>query len=199
VTARLLELGTATLYEASKLDCVLPHRIRPAWPGAAVAGIALTVAARPGDNLALHLALEQARPGDVLVVDGGCSPHGYWGEVLAEAALARGVLGLVIDGGVRDVERLRDLPFPVFSSHIAIRGTVKNGTGPIGGPLDFDTVTVHRGDTIVADADGIVALPAAELDRITAAAVARADAETEYLRRIRAGESTMDIYGFGRP
>ncbi|MEV4513362.1 4-carboxy-4-hydroxy-2-oxoadipate aldolase/oxaloacetate decarboxylase [Dactylosporangium sp. NPDC049525] len=199
MSAALLALGTATLYEASGLDCILPHRIRPAWPGAALAGTALTVSAPPGDNLALHLALEHAEPGDVLVVDGGGEPFGYWGEVLAEAALARGVTGLVIDGGVRDVERLRDLPFPAFSTWTAIRGTVKHATGPIGAPLPLGAVTVYRGDMIVADADGIVALPAAELARITAAAEARASAESEYLRRIRAGASTMDIYGFGRP
>jgi 4-hydroxy-4-methyl-2-oxoglutarate aldolase len=192
----LLALGTATLYEASGTDCYLPHRLRPAWAGATIVGRALPVVTPAADNLTLHVALEHAEPGDVLVVDGQREPCGYWGEVLAEAALARGITGLVIDGGVRDVEQQRDLPFPVFSTWTAIRGTVKRTVGPIGAPLTLDGTTVHRGDIIVADADGVVALPAADLDRIVAASHARAAAETGYLRRIRAGESTMDIYGF---
>jgi 4-hydroxy-4-methyl-2-oxoglutarate aldolase len=189
-----LSLGAATVYEASKLDCALPARFRPAWPGARVAGRALPVVTSPADNLPLHLAVEQARPGEVLVVDGRGAACGYWGEVLTVAARERGITGLVIDGGVRDVDRLAELGFPVFSTSIAIPGTVKKDTGTVGGAIRFHGVLVARGDIVVADADGVVVVPKAEASRVLAASRARQEAEQGYLTRIRDGELTMDIY-----
>lgn len=194
--AVFLRLGTATLYEASKLDCFLPPRIRPVWPGAAVVGRALPVSTAPADNLPLHLALEQAEPGDVLVVDGRQESCGYWGEVLTAAARARGVLGLVIDGGVRDVDQLRARGFPVFSSAIAVRTTVKDDIGTVGTPITLGGVTVSRGDLVVADSDGVVVIPRASVDTVLAGGLAREAAETGYLGRIDKGELTLDIYGF---
>ena len=201
VAAELLALGTATLYEASGyeasgFDVVLPPSIRPTWPGARLVGRALPVRAAAGDNLALHRALEAADPGDVLVVDAAGAPHGYWGEGLTVAAQTRGVRGLVIDGGVRDVDRLEALGFATFSSLIALRGTTKNDLGTIGDPIHLGGVTVRRGDVVVADGDGIIALPADQLDRVLAAARQRAAIEAAYLDRLRAGELTLDIYGF---
>ena len=198
LAAEVLSLGSATIYEASGLDCFLPISLRPAWPGASVVGRALPVRTAPGDNLPLHLALEVATPGEVLVVDAAGAPHGYWGEVLAVAAQRRGVRGLVIDGGVRDTERLEELRFPVFSSVIALRGTAKDDPGSVGEPLTLGAAPVSRGDVVVADRDGVVVLPADNFDAILRAARERQQKEEGFLERIRAGELTLDIYGFSR-
>jgi 4-hydroxy-4-methyl-2-oxoglutarate aldolase len=190
----LRELGTATIYEASKLPCYLPPRISAVWRGAEVVGTALPVALAAGDNLAMHRAVEAAQPGDVLVVDGQDEACGYWGDVLTTAAQVRGIAGLVIDGGVRDTVRLEQLAFPVFSSRVAIRGTTKNDPGVIGQPIRLGVASVRAGDIVVGDADGIVAIPADQLDRVVEASRARQSAETDYVRRIREGELTLDIY-----
>ncbi|WP_328914505.1 MULTISPECIES: 4-carboxy-4-hydroxy-2-oxoadipate aldolase/oxaloacetate decarboxylase [unclassified Streptomyces] len=195
-TPACLRLGTATLYEASGLNCFLPPRIRPVWSGAVVVGRALPVTTGPADNLPLHLALELAEPGDVLVVDGRQESCGYWGEVLTVAAQARGVLGLVIDGGVRDTDQLRDRGFPVFSSSVAVRTTAKDDSGTVGDPITLGAVPVRRGDLVVADADGVVVIPWASADAVLTAGRAREAAEAGYMRRIAEGELTLDIYGF---
>ncbi len=192
----LLELGTSTLYEASRSDCFLPSTLRPAWRGAALVGRALPVALTAADNLPLHVALEVAEPGDVLVADGQGEPCGYWGEVLAVAAQQRGVAGLVIDGGVRDVDRLAELRFPVFSSSIAMRGTGKRDAGTVGAPVRLGRTVIHRGDLVVADTDGVLVLPADRVVDVLDAARARQRQEAGYLDRLRAGELTLDIYGF---
>jgi 4-hydroxy-4-methyl-2-oxoglutarate aldolase len=181
----LLELGTATLYESSGLDCWLPATLRPVWPGAAMVGTALPVRTAAGDNLPLHLALGVADPGEVLVVDAGGAAHGYWGEVLTVAARERGVLGLVIDGGVRDTLRLEALHFPVFSTSVTV-----------GESLTIGVARVERGDVVVADADGVVVLPLASFDAIVDAGRARQQKESQFLERIRSGELTVDLYGF---
>jgi 4-hydroxy-4-methyl-2-oxoglutarate aldolase len=194
----LLTLGSATLYEAAGLDCFLPVTLRPAWPGSRIVGTALPVRTAAGDNLPLHLALEVAAPGDVLVVDGAGAAHGYWGEVLAVAAQVRGVHGLVIDGGVRDTEQLQQLAFPVFSSVIALQGTTKNDPGTVGEPIVLGTASVAKGDIVVADRDGVVVIPADRFTTVLAAARARQQKEEGFLARIRAGELTTDLYGFDR-
>lgn len=193
--ATLLRLGTATLYEAARIDCALPARLRPVWPGATIVGRALPVATAPADNLPLHLALDHARPGDVLVVDAGQEARGYWGEILTAAAQARGIVGLVIDGGVRDVDRLRARRFPVFSSAVAVHTTVKADPGTIGDPVTLGGVRVERGDLVVADTDGVVVVPRSRVASVVEAATAREAAEAGYLDRIAAGERTVDIYG----
>jgi 4-hydroxy-4-methyl-2-oxoglutarate aldolase len=194
----LLALGSATLYEASGLECFLPVGLRPVWTAAAMAGTALPVSTAPGDNLPLHLALEVAQPGEALVANAGGAAHGYWGEILTVAAQQRGVRGLVIDGGVRDTERLESLGFPVFSTAIALRGTVKEDPGTIGEPIRFGSVTVAHGDIVVADRDGVVILPRGQFATILDAARARQRKEEESLGRIRNGELTIDLYGFPR-
>ncbi|WP_409185803.1 4-carboxy-4-hydroxy-2-oxoadipate aldolase/oxaloacetate decarboxylase [Amycolatopsis sp. VS8301801F10] len=195
-TKELLTLGTATLYEASGLDCFLDAAFRPAWDGAQIVGRAVPVSAQIGDNLALHHGIEAAGPGDVLVVDAGGAPFGYWGEVMAVAAQARGINGLVIDGGVRDTRQLASLGFPVFSTAISIRGTIKNWPGTVGRPITLRGRVVRRGDIVVADRDGVVVLPAGEYDRVLAASRARAEKEESYLDRLRSGETTLDVYDF---
>lgn len=199
IAAELLALGSATLYEASGLSCYLPATLRPVWSGAAVVGTALPVSTPAGDNLPLHLALEVAREGEVLVVDAASAPHGYWGEMLTVAAQQRGVRGLIIDGGVRDTVELESLDFPVFSSHVALRGTAKRSGGTVGELIELGGTPVARGDVVVADNDGVVVFSRAALERILDAGRERAAKESDFLARIRAGETTMDIYGFDRP
>lgn len=197
--AELLELGTATLYEAAGFECALPSSLRPAWAGAALVGRALPVGTVAGDNLALHLAVEQAQPGEVLVVDAQDAAHGCWGEVLTVFAQARGVAGLVILGGVRDVRELGARGFPVFSSQIALRGTAKDDAGTIGEPVRLDRVIVRRGDIVVADGDGIICIPATEFMSVLDRARDRARKETRFMEQLAGGASSVELYGFARP
>ena len=196
--AALAGFGTATAYEAAGIDCALDPAIRPVYPGARIAGRALTVRTHPADNLPLHLAVEQAQPGDVLVVDGREELCGYWGEVLAIAAQVRGITGLVMDGGVRDIREQEELGFPVFSRGVCVRRTGKNFPGLVNQPATVGGVLVNPGDAVIADADGIVVLAPEVVDATIAASQERVDKEAGFMERIRAGESTMDIYGFRR-
>lgn len=188
--------ATATLLEASRLPIDLDPAPRPLWAGAQLVGPAFTVQGAGGDNLALHRGVAAAPSGSVLVVDVGGAPHGHWGEVLAVAALARGLVGLLIDGGVRDAAQQQALGFPVFSRNNAIRGTRKDFAGVLGHPVTLGGLTIATGDLIVGDVDGVVALPSAETDRILDAADERVSTETGYLARLRAGETTLELYGF---
>lgn len=194
--AQLAAFGTATVYEASGLDCALDPALRPVWHGAKIAGRALPVRTHPADNLPLHHAVAQAAPGDVLVVDGREELCGYWGEVLAVAAQARGITGLVIDGGVRDVVEQEQLGFPVFARGVCVRRTGKNFRGLVGERVTVAGVHVQPGDAVIADADGIVVLPPEAVASTLAASQARIDKETAYMERIRAGELTLDLYAF---
>ncbi|WP_125614921.1 RraA family protein [Specibacter cremeus] len=194
-SAELLRLGSATLYEASGSDCFLDADFRPAWDGAEFVGRALPLSAQAGDNLALHHGIEEAGDGDVLVVDGGGARFGYWGEVMAVAALNRGIRGLVIDGGVRDTARLAQLGFPAFSTSISIRGTIKQWPGVLGSPVTLRGRVIRRGDVVVADRDGVAILPAGRYVAILDAARGRAAKEERIMERLRAGETTLDLYG----
>jgi 4-hydroxy-4-methyl-2-oxoglutarate aldolase len=164
-----------------------------------VCGPALTVHSPGGDNLWLHRALDVARPGDVMVVyASGAYEHGYWGEIMATMAQARGVAGLVIDGGVRDAALLAEMGFPVFARGLCIRGTGKDfgATGWINHPIRLGEVTVDGGDLIVGDADGVVAIPRARAAEVIEKSVRREADEAAILARLRAGESTLDVYGW---
>lgn len=196
--AELLRLGTATLYEASRSDCFLDAAFRPAWDGAQLVGRAVPVSAQAGDNLALHHGIAAAGDGDVLVVDGGGAPFGYWGEVMAVAAQARGIRGLVIDGGVRDTVQLAALGFPAFSTAVSIRGTIKQWPGTVGLPITLRGRVIRRGDVIVADRDGVIAFPVDRYDEVLAASRERAEKEDAYMARLREGELTLDVYDFRR-
>ncbi|MGI5405111.1 RraA family protein [Streptomyces sp. CA-135486] len=186
--------STATLYEASGLDCACAARLRPAWPGARLAGPAYTVRGLGGDNLALHRAVAAAPPGHVLVADLQRAIHGHWGEVLAFAARTRGLLGLVIDGGVRDTTELAGLDFPVFASSISVTGTRKNHPGVLGEPIVLAGVPVATGDLVVADADGVVCLPRAAALSIITRADERVRDEHRILHELREGQTTLDLY-----
>ncbi|NUR88110.1 MAG: dimethylmenaquinone methyltransferase [Nonomuraea sp.] len=194
--ASAADFDAATLYEAAGFDCAMDPAIRPAWPGARVVGPAFPVTAHLGDNLPLHRALDLVRPGEVLVVDAGGVPRGCWGEVLAVAAQHRQVAGLVIDGGVRDVDRMAALGFPAFSRWVAVHRTTKHDLGRLGEPAVVGGVPVSRGDLVVADSDGVVVIPRAEVPAVRERAAARVAKEERFLAAIRRGESTLDLYGW---
>ncbi len=192
--ALLTELGAATLGEAGGRG--MPPRIRPVWPGASVAGPAYPVRCTPGDNLAIHVAVTQAPAGSVLVVDVGNVPdRGYWGEVLTTGALVRGLAGLVIDGGVRDVGALEKLGFPVFSATIALPGATKRSRGSVGATATVAGVPVAVGDWVVADVDGVVVVPAAALEDAVSAGQERTEKETGFFAALRQGSTTVELLG----
>lgn len=194
--ADLARFGVATVYEASGIDCALDPAIRPVWRSPRIAGRALTVRTHPADNLPLHIAVEQARPGDILIVDGREEICGYWGEVLAVAAQQRGVVGLVMDGGVRDTAEQEELGFPVWSRGVGVRRTGKFWPGLVNQPITVGGVAVRPGDAVVADSDGVLVLPAEAVAATLAASQQRIDKEAGIMDRIRGGELTLDIYGF---
>jgi len=190
--AVLAELGAATLGESGAAG--MPSRIRAAWTGAALAAPAYPVRCTPGDNLAVHVAVTRAPAGSVLVVDVGNVPdRGYWGEVLTTAAQARGLAGLVIDGGVRDVAALERLGFPVFSSTVSLPGATKVFRGAVGTTTRVAGVQVSAGDWVVGDVDGVVVVSGARLDDTVAAGQKRTEAEAGYFAALRQGSTTVEL------
>jgi 4-hydroxy-4-methyl-2-oxoglutarate aldolase len=194
IAAALLHLGSATLGESGGL--ATDRRLKPVWSGAALAAPAYPVACTPGDNLAVHVGVTAAPEGSVLVVDAGQVPdRGYWGEVLTAAAEAAGLAGLVIDGGVRDVEALEAHGFPVFSSTIALTGATKEQPGTVGAPVRVGGVLVARGDWVVGDVDGVTVVPADLLAAVRAAGQARESKETGFFAALRDGMTTVELLG----
>ena len=192
--AALLALGAATLGESGARP--MAPRLRPVWAGARLAGPAVPVRCPGGDNLAIHTAVAEAEAGSVLVVDASERPAlGYWGEVLTTGAEARGVAGLVIDGGVRDVAALEAHGFPVFSTMVALPGASKTGPGSVGATVTVGDVEVAAGDWVVGDVDGVVVVPSAVIDDVVAAARTRAEREQRMFDELRAGRTTVDLLG----
>lgn len=192
-------LPTATLHEAGGKIGALPSGIKPVAAGMRLCGSALTVHMPGGDNLWLHRALDIARAGDVLVVHcGGIYEHGYWGEIMATMAQARGVAGLVIDGCVRDGALLAAMNFPVFARGLCIRGTGKDfgAAGWLNHPVLIGDITVQPGDLVVGDGDGVVVVPRERADEVVRRSHQREADEAAYLQRLRQGESTLDVYGW---
>ncbi|MCT2581841.1 RraA family protein [Actinophytocola gossypii] len=187
ITTELLELGASTVYEGSGLDCWVDPGLRPVWRGARLAGPAFTVRAAPGDNLAVQLGVRAAPAGSVLVVDGAGERVGYWGEILTEIAVQRGLAGLVIDGTVRDVDEIERTGFPVFSRGVAMRHAAKRDRGELGGVLDLAGRRVRPGDVVVADTDGVAVVPHEQLDAVLAGARTRAEKERTRIATIRSG------------
>jgi 4-hydroxy-4-methyl-2-oxoglutarate aldolase len=185
--------SAATLHETGARACA--PALRAAWPGGRVAGPAFTVQGVGGDNLALHRAVVAAPAGSVLVVDVQGAAHGHWGEILAVSAQQRGLAGLVIDGGVRDVAEQAALGFPVFATLVTVVGTAKDYAGRFDVPVRVGGVVVAPGDLVVGDADGVVVVPAVEIERTLGRADARVAAEREALHAIRSGTTTLEYYG----
>jgi 4-hydroxy-4-methyl-2-oxoglutarate aldolase len=199
VVAAARQLGAATLHEAGGRIGVMPLTIKPVAPGFRVCGPAVTVHSPGGDNLWLHRAIYVAEPGDVLVVHvSGEYDFGYWGEIMSCAARARGLAGLVIDGCVRDGAVLADFGLPVFARGLCIRGTGKDfgARGWINHPTRFGDLTVHAGDLVVGDTDGVVVVPKDRASEVVDAARQREAKEASILQRLRDGERTLELYNF---
>lgn len=196
--AALLSHGTATLGEAWPAAWLIDAPLRPLAPGMVLAGPALPIRCKPGDNLALHLAIAAAQPGDVLVVDyGGSLASGPFGEIMALACQMRGIAGLIIDGAVRDSAQIATLGFPVFARGVNIRGTAKLDRGQVGGAVAMGGATIAHGDIILGDADAILVLAAKDLPAALAAAETRTQREAVMMDRLRLGETTLEILGLG--
>jgi 4-hydroxy-4-methyl-2-oxoglutarate aldolase len=191
---RLHGFDPATLYEAAGQKGMVDPAIRPAWPGARLCGVALTLECPPSDNLMLHHAVAAAPPGVVLVGKiGGYMATGAWGEILTVAAQSRGIAGLAVDGAVRDIEAIRQLEFPIFSRGLAIGACTKERFGTLNQPILFGGVLVRPGDVIFGDTDGLVVIEQERLDAVIAAAEARQRKEHSIIQQLKAGRTTIDL------
>lgn len=194
------ELGTfsaATIHEAQGRSGALDDAIKPLDRDMSFCGSAFTVVCHPRDNIMLQVAISYAQPGDVLIVSSGDQPAGQFGDVLANACVARGITALVTDGGVRDSREIRELGFPVFSKYLCIQGTVKESLGPINQPLVFGGQLINPGDVIKGDCDGVVLTRRDEVRSAIDACRARDAAEAEFIERYKRGETPIQVSNLG--
>jgi 4-hydroxy-4-methyl-2-oxoglutarate aldolase len=200
IVKRLGALGASTVHEAYGRIGLMKSYLRPVWAGGEAAGTAVTVLAHPGDNWMIHVAVEQCRPGDILVV--GCTSDntdGMFGDLLATSLKARGVTGLVIDAGCRDVKSLREMGFPVWSKAVSAKGTVKATLGAVNVPVVCAGVNVEPGDAVVADDDGVVVVRRKDAAEVVAKGEKRQADEEGKRKQLAAGVLGLDMYNMREP
>lgn len=195
LVSRFAQYGVATTHEAQQRQGLLDERVRPIQQNRSISGSAVTVLVTPGDNWMFHVAVEQCKPGDVLVVAPTSECHdGFFGDLLATSLKARGVVALVGDIGIRDSQTLRDMQFPVWSRAVHAQGTVKETLGSVNVPILCAGQLVNPGDIVIADDDGVVIVPRERAEQVDAAALQRVEAEESKRQRLADGELGLDIY-----
>ena len=192
--AALAQFGVATVHEAQGRTGLMHHRLRPIYKGAAISGTAVTCTLAPGDNWMIHVAIEQCQPGDILVAATISESHsGYFGDLLGTSLKTRGVRGLILDAGCRDIRDLETLGFPVLSRSVSAHGTVKEVLGDVNVPVSCGDEIVRPGDVIVADDDGVVVVPRQKAGDVLVASQARLEKEEVSRARYQAGELGLDV------